>query len=417
MSETMRLIRVKRTSGDVQAVRLDTAQVLSIVRNLLTERKIMKAADAFLYKNATVDNADEATINLKEILDDDVLQIGNAGEVAPPGTGNGYDQYLQLSNDEKRAILNNVQVFRGITFDKNNWAATADAFTFKPGYLPSPTVPVDSVKTEEYCFSEVVRQFKQQTSAFAKMEISTPFVSAEAEYKWEKAHQTTSKDVTEYLITRQLVNKVHLTMDPDKLEPSISFLQAVRNAVRRGMVLDSYHDLVKVLNTYGYYLAEEFMMGGIIMGSESTTIKEFSQADSEKHEFNVAFSAKYKMFGGGGSGGGSSGSENTIDQNNKYRNMTLRVIGGIPGTDNYNDWAKTLHKANTWRITDVTKFRPTLILLHEHDGTTLTTAMRVIADFHKTPSVANLVPPQLDMTAYHRRLQALTAIDWDPDYQ
>jgi hypothetical protein len=130
--------------------------------------------------------------------------------------------------------------------------------------------------------------------------MSSPYASGEAEYKTEHSKGTSSSQVTEYLVTRYIVRKVLLQADTDKLSVNPQFSTAIIQAVKDNEdTIQGYYNVIKALDRWGYYIPVEFKLGGVIYATTTTKISDFSEAESNKEEFNGSFKAAFDGIGGG----------------------------------------------------------------------------------------------------------------------
>ncbi|HEY0144396.1 MAG TPA: MAC/perforin domain-containing protein [Thermoanaerobaculia bacterium] len=412
-SENSILVNVKKTNGKSQAYLLDTTDTLDTVRTFLTGKKLMSINDSFLFDGGTaVDRDQEAQITLGDVIKDKVLMIGAPANGSAIDPADGVARYNLLNDDQKRAIFENVQIFRGLTFGANTFGKSfKDVYTWAPGYTPAANTPrVITELVSNYAFNKATSELKNYSSQSASVNVSSPYGSADAEYKTEQSKTTSTSKVTEYLSTKYIVRKADLQVDPQSLVVTPDFVAAVRTALKGNeSTLDGYHNLVSVLNDYGYYIPVEFTLGGAILGTDQTDISDLSEAETHKQEFNASFKAEFEGIGGGGAYGEASGSDKTTTTSTKFQNITMELIGGSPGLEkDYPEWAKSLNAAIQWGMADVSKFRPTLVLLASDDEgrQILGTAINLLDKFASAPRSAEL-QPYIDMRAYNSSLQVL----------
>lgn len=409
---TSALITVKKTDGRSQAYLLDTAAMLDAVRKFLTTKKLMNLNDSFLLGGTAVDRDQESDVPLSAIVKDNVLTIGQASGGSAIDTDDGVATYNTLNSDQKRAIFNNVQIFRGLRFEKEGLKKSFNNVCSWPeGYEPAANNPrVNTELVSNFAFHKVTTELKISSSNSTSVNVSSPYGSAEAEYKTEKTKTTTKSTVTEYLHTKYVVRKVDLQIDPLKLEVNPAFVAAVKKALKGNeRTAEGYYNLVAVLNEYGYYVPVKFTLGGAVLGTDETEIKEFSQAETEKKEFNASYKAQFEKIGGGAAYREASGTDKSTSTSTKYQNITMQLIGGNPGLEkDYPAWAKTLDKPVKWNVADVARYWPTLELLARDDEGRglLTTAISLIERFAGAPNSARL-QPFLDMRAYNTNIQVL----------
>lgn len=142
-------------------------------------------------------------------------------------------------------------------------------------------------------------------------------------------------------------------------------MQAVSHAVDTDENIQTRSiNLLNVLNEWGYYLPQEFTLGGILYSEAVTKITDYSMAEKEKTEFSASFKTSFERIGGGGGFSGGWSSEQTDTVSNKYENTVIHQIGGVAGlTNDYSLWATSLHDARYWTIIECARLYPSLMLL------------------------------------------------------
>lgn len=418
-STTTVLVKIKKSStGTSQAIRLDPESMLDATRETLTKQGLMSNNDTFLLDASTVVNRkDESATALSEILHNDndnknVLLIGQATPTPSIDPKDDVSRYNLLNSDQRLDIFRNIQVFRGLTFGSDTFGKTFNnVYEWAPGYTPVANNPhVISELVSDYAFTKATSELKTYSSSSKSISISAPFASGSAEYKTAKSKTTSSSKVTEYLNTKYIVRKVDLQVDPRQLVVLPAFVDDVRDAMK-GLEdkAEGYYKLIQVLNKFGYYLPQEFTLGGAILGTDDTEISEFSEAETRKREFNGAFKREFDGIGGGGAYDKSTGEDKSSSTSTKFQNIAMQAIGGAAGLEkDYPSWAKSLDPAANWALADVSLFRPTLVLLAQSDEgrQLLGTAINLIEKFRHVPGMADY-QPFLDMGAYNTAVQEI----------
>lgn len=413
MDPVTKLITVKRSDGHQKALPLDTSASLTDTRRTLAARDVMRDDDLFLTSDKIeIEKGDEAFVVLSEVLADRVLLLGLGAPVSPIDVSDGVARYNALSNDQRRAIFANIQVFRGLTIAQDGFKRTfRDIYSWKPGTMPRANNPsVNTQLTSSFAFTKVTRDLMVFGSHSASLSFSAPFASAEAEFKTEKKKTTTSSQISEFLTTRYIVRKVMLQSDAGNFAIAPDFVDAIRHALTgKDKVIQGYHDLLDVLNTWGYYVLMEFSLGGVIFATEETKITEFSEAEENRREFNGSFKASFKGIGGGAAYGHASGSTVTTTESSKFQHIELRSIGGQVGLEkDYERWAASLNPAVNWGLADAPKLYPSLMLLTGDAAgrDLLGKAVTLIERFAGHPAAA-AAQPYLSMQAYNTVMQEM----------
>jgi hypothetical protein len=410
------MVRVSRTDGKSESFLLDTSDTLDRERVFLEGKGIMTDDDAFLFQGTSgIDRGQEPSISLDKILKDNVLTIGEPTDTSPiVGTDDGTARYNQMRPEQRKAVFDNIQIWRGLTFTKDGFGKTfKNVCSWTSGYAPAANTPrVNTELTSNYSFSKVTHDLHVFGSQSTSVSFSSPYASGEAEYKTEKSKDTSSSQVNEYLVTRYIVRKVMLQVDPSSLVASPDFLKAVKQVTDNKDDADNiqgYYDLIKALDVWGYYVPIEFTLGGVVYSTDSTKISDFSEAESAKQEFNGSFKAEFNGIGGGAAYKNASGSDTKTTTSTKFQDITLQLIGGTEGLEkDFPKWAESLKPAINWALADATKLYPTLVLLASTDAgrDALTTAIKLIERYSSHPK-AHEAQPYLDMQAYNTAIQEL----------
>ncbi|HEY0012514.1 MAG TPA: MAC/perforin domain-containing protein [Allosphingosinicella sp.] len=410
---TATLITIIRTDGAAHALSLDTSEMLSAIRVLLTGRSLMGSGDDFLTPaNVAVEQSDEGTIALSDIVKNATVLIGEATNVSPIDPHDGVARYNALTDDQKNAIFANIQIFRGLTIGADGFGKTFnDVYSWKDGTLPAANMPtVLSEITSSYSFSKVTHDLAVFGSQSASVSLSSPYGSAEAEYKTESSQSSSSSEVTEYLVTRYVVRKVLLLASPSDFVVAPGFVSDVATALSGDqMTSANYFNLLDTLGKWGYYIPLQFTLGGVIYATDQTTISDFSEAESNKEEFNGSFKASFEGIGGGAAYGQASGSSTTTTTSTKFQNLELQLIGGQVGLEHdYTKWAASLDNAVDWELAETTSMYPTLALLAgtPQGNDLLGTAINVIENFSPIPTAA-AAQPYISMQDYNTAVQSL----------
>ena len=271
MSDGKSLVKVVRTDGGSKSFLLDPSDNLATVCLSLQNEKFMGPNDAFLNQGSVVASDQELQIELSQILASGVLNIGQGTVVSPISGQDTAARYNLLTDEQKRSIYGNIQVFRGLSITKDGFDKTfRDVYSWDGGYLPAANAPhVNTELMSSYSFSKVTHDLTVFGSSSTSVNFSSPYASGEAEYKEEHSKSTSDSKVTEYLVTRYVVRKALLQVDTTKLVPTVEFVTALGAAIHGNEdKLDGYYNLIKVLDEWGYYVPQEFTLGGVIYATD-----------------------------------------------------------------------------------------------------------------------------------------------------
>ncbi len=371
---TNALVLVERTDGEKQNFPLALEAVLREIRHKLSDRGFMSDDDAFLLHNAPIALQDE------EASRDPGSGSGQRRHCPTPDRTSGWrvgpgdtsvDRYNRLNTSQRLALFNNLQIYNGLTASPEqgftrtfkpciaNWHETQLPESVQPNFVTQVVVSSS--------FSEVEQSMAVSSVDKASASVDTPYGGGQSSYEYAQKHSKDLKKVNEYLTGKFLVNKVLLDVDVSNLQLVPDFEPQVLAAVKsgNGNEIDLYANLIGVLNERGYFAAKRFTLGGALLSTSSTTISEFSEADSEQTDFSVGFKAAVDGFGGGGDYSHSEGSEKSSSTKTKYSNLNITKRGGSAEAEEYADWAKSLNPAINWDVISYDELYPTLALISD----------------------------------------------------
>lgn len=388
---TNALVLVERTDGEKQNFPLVLEAVLREIRHKLSDRGFMSDDDAFLLHNAPIALQDEESVTLDQVVGKDgaaPLQIGQADGGLDPGD-TSVDRYNRLNTSQRLALFNNLQIYNGLTASPEqgftrtfkpciaNWHETQLPESVQPNFVTQVVVSSS--------FSEVEQSMAVSSVDKASASVDTPYGGGQSSFEYAQKHSKDSKKVNEYLTGKFLVNKVLLDVDVSNLQLVPDFEPQVLAAVKSGNEIDLYANLIGVLNERGYFAAKRFTLGGALLSTSSTTISEFSEADSEQTDFSVGFKAAVDGFGGGGDYSHSEGSEKSSSTKTKYSNLNITKRGGSAEAEEYADWAKSLNPAINWDVISYDELYPTLALIS--DKSLLRYCLKLLNTYNSYPTV------------------------------
>lgn len=340
------------------------------------------------------------------------LMIG-AAEVDLGQSGQrSLQRYDSLSSTQKLSLLQDLQIYKG-------WTANAqDGFTqtfsncivpWHENTLPQALMPriVTKIRSD-FAFTQVEKSLMTSSVDKASVNVTTPYGDANSSFSYAKTNSTKSKDVTEHLIGKFIVQKVNLQVNLANLQLTSDYEDAITNALTSSnQEIDQCANLVEVLNERGYYIPIEFTLGGMLYSSSSTTISDFSQAETEKTDFSVGFKVAIDGIGGGGDYSHSEGRETSTSTSTKYKNLAFDQIGGKPGTQKaYDDWIKSLEAPINWNIISLDKMYPT-IALHSN-GKVRRYCVQLLQTYSTYPAIMGR-QTVIDLFGYETAIQQVLA--------
>ncbi len=401
------LIIFQKTGAVSISYPFDITASLTQVRSVLTSSQagnFMAPNDFFLNNGSKVLIATEDGLTLDALIDEqDTVHIGIPQVQDPLDPQDGVQSYDDLSAVEKNAIFENNQVFHGLSFTPNEGFQKSfkQLYTWKNNQFPdavTPRVSTQVVYTDS--FSKVTNSLQETSTHSGSVSLNTPYGGGEAEFKYEQSKQTTSTEITAYITGKYLVRKVALQMDLEYFEPTQDFDNALNTVLQMHANNDfkACKAVVEVLNTYGYYIPKKFNLGGVLFSSDTTTISEYSETETNIQEFGGSFKAAFNGIGGGASYSNAQGSTQTTTTSDKFQITSFSQIGGRTGTSNdYNEWAKSLDNAIYWGVATLDELLPSIAIMSN-----IANMNRIILLFDKFNSYPGIheIQPHINLLEY-----------------
>ncbi len=411
---TNKLITIVKSGQVSKSMMLDTDAMLSAIRKVLVTATYMDDDDLFLNQGSEIDQTNEVSITLQDLLNGtNSLNIGAGTIVDPIGTDDGVQHYNELSSAQKSSIFSNISIYKGLTLKSTGFGPTFHKlYTWKNGNFPAVINPHIVTQIDySYSFSKLVQTMDENSVDKGSVSLDVPFLEASAEFSYEKSKSTSSEKVTEYITGKYTVRKVMAQVDANNIVADPAFEKAVKDAIDSSTnEFNQYYELLTTLNEWGYYIPLEFTLGGALFSSDSTTITEYSEAESQKQEYGGSFKAKFDGIGGGGSYSHAEGSSQSTTQSNKFQITSFSQVGGRAGTsDSYSDWAKSLDKAIYWDVASYDKMYPSLGLLQ--DAKLQSICIHLMDTYGNYPHAVEL-QPYLKMKDYSSAVQNLYSNPW-----
>ncbi|OJH41004.1 MAC/perforin domain-containing protein [Cystobacter ferrugineus] len=407
---TVNLIKVDRSDGESRSFALDPNAKLDATRNALTSppNSFMSEQDAFLNDNSPIDRSAERLIPLTSLVQGtNTLRIGQAGDI---GGDDGVDRYNRLSEADKRALFENIQIRRGLTVDAAGFKKTfKDLYDWRQGLLPTANMPrALTLLAQSYTFTERTHSLETSGVQSGSVSITTPWGGSEANYQYAQQHSSSSQKISQYITQRYLSNKVDLDIKVRDLQVTPAFLKAVQDAVKdKQGNINGYQDLVLVLNEWGWYVPLQYTLGGALYATKRTEISKYSEAEKKSQSFGGSFKAAFNGIGGGAAYENAVGSHSSESGSDEDSNMVILQIGGTAGTNNdYKAWNDSLARAISWNVVTFQKLIPSLMLLVGVDNNTLTTCTALLQKFNSYEHVSAL-QNVIDVAGYERELARL----------
>lgn len=411
----IQLVTIKNKNGESGVFKISTEQTLSAARQLFMENHLMEKEDSFLFHDSAVDLKSEDLIFLYEILDGD--QVIHIGEKKGEGIQQdpNVEDYSDMTRTQREDLFRRCQVFRGLILNPNDGIRNSfyDLFSWKK--LPSMNRP--KVNTQEiscYSFSKITKEINLITDHKETLALESPFLDVSSEYHYEKKQSSESSETREYLLEKYQLLKAEFSLQLENLIPNPDFVQAIAKVISSPEGgKDKMCNLLHVLDQWGYYFPNQFTLGGMIYSTETTTIRDFSQSETEQKAFSASVKAKFnESASSGGSAGQTQESEEKESSSQKYKNIVLNQIGGKTGLlKNKDGLSASLDMARYWDIVDINSFYPSLILLDSNsipaDNRGLLASCLSLINQNYHHGAVKKIQPYLDMMRYATQVETI----------
>lgn len=398
-------VTIKHTNKKGIRLLLSEKDTLDAVRKILMQHGIMAASDKFILQGYEFLMPDEANEILANVLENGTLTIGTGERVKLSTDTEKADNYTIFTDEEKRALFVEGEIFKGVVFHADNIGfSTEDTYKFDDDYMPAAAEPAkNTIFSSEYSFSESMRELNLLSSDKASLSLESVYADASAEYSHAKEIHSKERAVSEYLLAKYLICKLKMELNPKFLKPTDNFLDDIRNVFIKTNMSDNdkRYFLVQALNKYGAYIPLKFTLGGKIYTKEQTEISEFSYGEKEMNEFSASAKVKLTSVSAGGEYSSSEKSDTADTQNSKYSTLTIEQIGGATGLcktpDEFN---KSLNTAVNWKIIDVETFYPTLSLLLGIDDMLVGKCVKLLNNVNDNRELINKIQPYINLQKY-----------------
>lgn len=399
------LVTVKHSSGKGKRLKLSEEDTLFVIREYLMTNNVMSETDKFVSQGFELLVSEEKITKLDEILEDGILNIGVAAEKTLNTDIGKVDYYMLLNEVEKKECLSKIGIYKGVTFNEDAIGfSTADVYELADGYMPAEAVPItNTVYCSTYSFSESMRELDLITSNKVSLSLDSVYIDAKTEYEKARNKHSNKHNIEEYLLAKYLIGKLTVEMNPDFLKPTKYFIEGIKAVFdkSKGNMNDDRYSLVEVLNQYGAYIPLKFTLGGKIYSKEETEISEFSVAEQEKKSFSASAKVKFAPFSIGGSYSNSEENKSSVTENSKYKTLTIEQTGGATGlAENPAEFNKSLNIAINWKIIDIERFYPSLLLLLNKEDVLLGKCVKLLNGVNDNKELITKIQPYIDIQKY-----------------
>ena len=243
-----------------------------------------------------------------------------------------------------------------------------------------PTSTIESVT--HYVSSEIARDLHTIGVPLTAIPFTRRWQTHDVEPAYQKEIDGNHEKAFLYLIGRYTINKITIQIEPIRMKPTPHFMDIITQAVIPESI-KGYDNLIKVLNGFGYYVATQVTLGGVLLKHEETPIQQVEDARSERDAFATGF--------------------NDALHNIRSSEVTFRSFQQIGSRRNtvyhYNAWVSNLELPANWDIIYYDKLLPTLALIGMHNMAVGNACYNLLRRFSSYDEVKNL-QAVIDMSRY-----------------
>lgn len=275
-------------------------------------------------------------------------------------TGHALNAWEQLCSGARDELFEQTGLRRGLVIHEYGGVgrSSQNPVTWEPEALSygQPSTPLERVSY--YSFSEITRDLAVIGVAESSIPFMPPWLCREVEYDYQKSLAEKEGPATAYLLEKHIVNKITIDIPPQRMTPDQRFMDITKEAILN--LLDShqgYANLIKVFNTYGYYVASRLTLGGALIRQHNAGIEHLGDASAEQQAFSARFKETLDDIRLGPRHGDSIGEAPVFGQ-----------MGGEKDTaHHYGQWTGGLRAASNWGVTSYKTLIPTLALIGMRD--------------------------------------------------
>lgn len=369
------------------------------LRESLKERGWMDPGDYFQTKKySVVDKEMEWRTTLKDILVNDTIIIDHP-------------------NNKKGNILLNFLKGFTISDDGSIESTTHNLYSFDEGYKPSDNQPqIDHEYDTSLAFSNETVQ--RQTSGIdaASLSLSSPSVSAEAEYKKESSKTNGNGKIKTYLTTRSVYNRKNVQIDPKELRISDDFKEKLEMAIEENknpkepneLNVEQAKQLMEVLDTYGWFIVTKYTLGGGFYVTEVKEASSYNEAVRAKEDAELEAEGKFGGYGASGRYHHGSTDDTSNESSSKSEQKSFNQIGGGASAHlSPEKFDTAMGNESNWRIVKYEHFEPSMILLERNDPKLYEKCVKLLIVYgihlmHRNNTLT--IPTGIDLNSYLKSL-------------
>ncbi|XP_039967096.1 uncharacterized protein LOC120779039 [Bactrocera tryoni] len=302
-----------------------------------------------------------------------------------------YTLFLGLKLTPRKALARRFS--RGLVIDNLTGLlkmGTLSPVIFDKTYQPVEDPPKPSVVIEKHII-ETVHTTKSTASSQNgfSAEISASIISVKAEYSKENSSTSKSSMKTRHAVVSLFNKKTGLYVDESKIDVDPSFVGKLYSIVD-DKNLSSYRrtkHVVNLLNRYGWYVTNQFTLGGRLDVVKSLHESSASNETKELEALEKKLSAAFNASVGTSSKKGSS----SVDTSS-YFSSDERITSMVDRATDIASFMKHVEIKENWRIIALDNIVPTCkFLLRNHSNLFAEIRRLIISNVHHQ-SIKNLQP-------------------------
>lgn len=281
-------------------------------------------------------------------------------------------------------------IYSPVIFDK----------TYQPvEELPTPSIVINKDIIETVRTTESTEFSQNGVSA----EISSFILSVKTEYLKRKTITSNGSIKTSNAVVSLLNKKIGLFMDESKIDLDPSFIKVLYSIVDNedSSSYDRTKLVVNVLNRYGWYVPNQFTLGGRLDVVKSLNESSTSNKTKELQDLEMKLQAAYGALSGsvGASSKKGSSSVNTAS----FFSSNERVTSTVDGAMDIASFMENVQVKENWRIITLDNIVPTCRFLLRNHAELFAEIRLMIISHHQ--SIRNL-QPYIDIFQYVNHLMA-----------
>ncbi|XP_068145971.1 uncharacterized protein [Drosophila tropicalis] len=271
---------------------------------------------------------------------------------------------------------------------------------FDKTYEPVETPPTPSIVLEKRTIhttrsTDSTSSSKSDVSA----DISAYIVTVSAKYSTEEKSTSKRSNSTKIAVVSLLNRKTDLYVDERRMDLDPSIVQELYDIVNNFDVDEFTRtiNVVKLLNKYGWYVPNSFVLGGRLDVVKSEIESSGSDEKTELQKLETKLSAAYGAYKAdvGASSEHGSGSVNKTS----FFSSDERVTSTVDGAMDIETFMKNVEIENNWRIIELNNIIPTCKFLLRNDSGLFATIRRLVIYHSHYPKIREL-QRNIDMIQY-----------------